>query len=258
MKRLVFLSLLFTLAAFVSAQSLTGRQIMELSDQVPEPETSSYTATMTLTGKNGKNRIRQVSMKSKDYGDVEKTLIVFTSPKDVAGVAYLTFDYDDSSKDSDSWLYMPAMKKVRRIAGSSKGDDFMGTDFTYEDIGDDRKLDDYTYKLLGEEKVEGIDCFMVECIAKDSSKKNPRCIMWIGKENFMLYHAEFFDKRNEKQRDLTCSKVEMVDGYWTVKKMLMKNVQTGHSTLLEMQDIKFGLDLSDTTFTQSALERGIK
>ena len=67
MKRLVFLSLLFTLAAFVSAQSLTGRQIMELSDQVPEPETSSYTATMTLTGKNGKNRIRQVSMKSKDY-----------------------------------------------------------------------------------------------------------------------------------------------------------------------------------------------
>ena len=74
----------------------------------------------------------------------------------------------------------------------------------------------------------------------------------------MLYHAEFFDKRNEKQRDLTCSKVEMVDGYWTVKKMLMKNVQTGHSTLLEMQDIKFGLDLSDTTFTQSALERGIK
>ncbi|MBP5746886.1 MAG: outer membrane lipoprotein-sorting protein, partial [Treponema sp.] len=78
----------------VYAQSLSGYDIMKKSDQVPSPKTSSYKATMTLTNKKGKTRVREVTMKTKDYGDVEKNLIVFTTPKDVAGVSYLTFDYD--------------------------------------------------------------------------------------------------------------------------------------------------------------------
>ena len=131
----------------------------------------------------------------------------------------------------------------------------MGTDFTYEDIGGDRKLDDYTYNLLGEEESSGIMCYKVECTAKDKSKKNPRYIVWIGKENFMIYKADFYDKRGDMQRELTCSKVEKVDGFWTIKEMFMKNVQTEHSTSLELKDIKYGIEISDSIFTQSALER---
>ncbi|MBP5438445.1 MAG: outer membrane lipoprotein-sorting protein [Treponema sp.] len=237
------------------AQSLSGYDVMKKSDQVPSPKTSSYKATMTLTNKKGKTRVREVTMKTKDYGDVEKNLIVFTTPKDVAGVSYLTFDYDAAGKESDSWLYMPAMKKVRRISGTSKGDDFMGTDFTYDDVGSDRDLDDYTYKLLGEENAEGFACYKVECKAKDKTVKNPRYIVWIRKDNFIMTKADFYDKQDMLQRQLVCSGIEKIEGFWTTKKMNMTNVQTGHSTLLEMTNIVFGLDLSDNLFTQGALER---
>ncbi|MBP5747227.1 MAG: outer membrane lipoprotein-sorting protein, partial [Treponema sp.] len=179
------------LLANAAAQTLSGYDVMKKSDEVPSPKTSSYKATMTLTNKKGKSRVREVTMKTKDYGDVEKNLIVFTTPKDVAGVSYLTFDYDAAGKESDSWLYMPAMKKVRRISGTSKGDDFMGTDFTYDDVGSDRDLDDYTYKLLGEENAEGFACYKVECRAKDKTVKNPRYIVWIRKDNFIMTKADF-------------------------------------------------------------------
>ncbi|MBQ1727981.1 MAG: outer membrane lipoprotein-sorting protein [Treponema sp.] len=239
----------------VHAQNLSGYDVMKKADEVPSPKTSSYKATMTLTDKKGKNRVRELSMKTKDYGDVEKSLIVFATPKDVAGVGYLTFDYDASGKDSDSWLYMPAMKKVRRISGTSKGDDFMGSDFTYEDVGGDRDLDDYTYKLLGEENAEGFACYKVECRAKDKSVKNPRYIVWIRKDNFILTKADFYDKQDNLHRKLVCSGIEKIDGFWTTKKMFIKNVQTEHSTVLEIKDIVFGLDLADNMFTQGALER---
>ena len=248
---------LLSFAALVcsAAPAQSGYDIMKKADEVPSAKTSSYKATMTLTDKKGKNRVREVTMKTKDYGDVEKSLIVFTTPKDVAGVSYLTFDYDASNKDSDSWLYMPAMKKIRRISGTSKGDDFMGTDFTYEDVGGDRELEDYTYTLLAEENAEGAACYKIECKAKDKNVKNPRYIVWIRKDNFIMTKADFYDKQDMLQRQLVCSGIEMVNGFWTTKKMTVKNVQTGHSTVLEIKDIEYGLPLQDSIFTQAALER---
>ena len=97
---------------------------------------AEYTVTPALTDKNGKVRMREVIMREKDYGNVKKSVVVFKTPKDVAGVGYLSFEYPDNAdgttKDSDNWLYMPAMKKIRRISGNTTEDDFMGTDFTYD------------------------------------------------------------------------------------------------------------------------------
>ena len=170
----------------------TGYDIMKKADEVLEPKTSSSTATLTIHSKKGSDRIREVIMKSKDYGDVEKQIIVFTTPKDVAGTGYLMFDYDDDDKDSDSWLYMPAMKKTRRIASSGSESDgsFMGTDFTYRDMGD-RSLNKYDYTLLGEESVDGVDCYKVECVSKDRSEKDPRYISYIGKGDYILRKCDF-------------------------------------------------------------------
>ena len=137
MKRLSLIALIFILSASIFASD-SGYDIMKKARELPEPETVSESAKLTIHSKKGKDRVRSVIMRSKDYGDVEKKVIVFTSPKDVSGVGYLMFDYaedsDGSKKDSDSWLYMPAMKKTRRIAGSGSDSDnsFMGTDFTYE------------------------------------------------------------------------------------------------------------------------------
>lgn len=236
----------------------TGYDIMKKADEVPEPKTSSSTATLTIHSKKGSDRIREVIMKSKDYGDVEKQIIVFTTPKDVAGTGYLMFDYDDDDKDSDSWLYMPAMKKTRRIASSGSESDgsFMGTDFTYRDMGD-RSLNKYDYTLLGEESVDGVDCYKVECVSKDRSEKDPRYISYIGKGDYILRKCEFFDRQDTLHRILTFMDFTTIKGFTTAQKMKMENVQSGTWSLIESKNIVYDAqDIDDSLFTVAALEKG--
>ncbi len=253
----ILIAMIFGASAFT--QTLSGYDIMKKSDEVPKSKTSSYTATMTLTDKKGNTRIREVLEKSLELTDSTKSVIIFTKPKDVSGVGYLTISYkEDSSgnkKDSDNWLYMPAMKKVRRISGSESGGDFMGTDFTYDDMGD-RGLNKDNFQLIGEENIDGASCYKVECKAKNSTEKNPRKICWIRKDNFMLCKAEFYDRQNELQRELICSDIKMVDGFWTTGKMLMKNIQKDHSTLIEMNNVSYGEKIDESLFSVAALEKG--
>ncbi|MCR5612343.1 outer membrane lipoprotein-sorting protein [Treponema sp.] len=258
MKRSVLAISTFLISASVFAQSLTGYDIMKKADEVPEPKTSSSTATLTIHSKKGSDRIREVIMKSKDYGDVKKEVIVFTTPKDVAGTGYLMFDYDDDNKDSDNWLYMPAMKKTRRIAssGSESEGSFMGTDFTYQDMGD-RSLSKYDYKLLGEETVDGVACYKVECISKAHTEKDPRYITYIGKSDYIMRKCEFYDRQNQLHRVLTCTDFTTIAGFTTAQKMKMENVQTGTWSLIETKNIVYNSsDMDDSLFTVAALEKG--
>ena len=256
MKKTILITLALMLAATLSAQS--GYDIMKKADEVAEPKTSSSTATLTIHSKKGSDRIREVIMKSKDYGDVEKSVIVFTTPKDVAGTGYLTFDYEEEDKDSDNWLYMPAMKKTRRIAssGSESEGSFMGTDFTYQDMGD-RSLNKYTYNLLGEETVYGVACYKVECISKAHTEKDPRFISYIGKADYILRKCEFYDRQDTLHRVLTCTDFTTIKGFTTAQKMKMENVQSGTWSLIESKNIQYDEgDIDDSLFTVAALEKG--
>lgn len=245
----------------LNAQQLIGKEIVRKTNNVPVGETTKYTANITLTDKKGKIREREIDYFEKkfDAGQTTKSIVVFTTPKDVAGVSYLSFEYketdDGKKKDSDDWLYMPAMKKVRRISGSNKTDDFMGTDFTYEDIGSRSILKD-TFEVLGEETVNDRLCYKVECKAVDTTEKNPRRILYIDKENFMTQKGEYFDRQDILQRELICSDIKKINGYWTCLKMTMKNVQTEHETVLVVNNIQYNTDLKDSMFTVSSLERG--
>ncbi|MCR5288806.1 MAG: outer membrane lipoprotein-sorting protein [Treponema sp.] len=259
MKHFFLLGFFCACTAVLFSEELTGYDIAKRADSVDEGKTSSYTATMTLTNKKGATRIREISMRSKDYGDVKKSVIIFTMPKDVSGVSYLSFDYPDNSDgskpDADSWLYMPAMKKVRRISGSSKDDDFMGTDFTYADMGD-RGLTKDTFTLVGEELIDGFDCWIVEAKAKDTSEKTQRRVLWYRKDNYKALKGEYYDKQNTLTREMRCTDITQIDGIWTTGKMFMKNVKTGHSTLLEMKDVMYNRAFDDNMFTVSSIERG--
>ena len=259
-KILNILAVLTITAASLAAQ--TGYDIMKKAQDVPEPKTSSSKATLTIHSKKGSDRIREVIMKSKDFGDVSKEVIVFTTPKDVAGVGYLMFEYaEDASgnkKDADNWLYMPAMKKTRRIASSgSEGEgSFMGTDFTYQDMGD-RSLNDYDYTLLGEEAVNGVDCYKVECKSKKGTEKDPRYISYISKANYIMQKCEFFDRQDQLHRVLTCTDFTTIDGFTTAQKMKMENVQSGTWSLIESKEIIYNADdIDDSLFTVAALEKG--
>jgi len=259
MKRFIIFVASLLLCSALIAQSLTGYDVMKRADEKPSPKTTSFTATMTLTDRKGQVRIREIIERSKDYGNLSKSVIVFTSPKDVSGVGYLMFDYDEKSDgtkpDSDRWLYMPAMKKTRRISGSDSGGDFMGTDFTYDDLGE-RGLSKDTYTLLGEENLDGEDCYKVECKSKDSKEKDQRKICWVTKDNYLMLKAEFYDRQDMLHRVLTISDYKKKDGYWVSGKMLMKNVQTAHSTLLEMKNTEYDKPMDDSPFTVASLENG--
>ncbi|MBR6296313.1 MAG: outer membrane lipoprotein-sorting protein [Treponema sp.] len=262
MKKLILTLSTALLALSLNAQTLSGYDIMKKADEVPSPKTSSSTATLTIHSKKGNDRIREVIMKSKDYGDVEKEVIVFTTPKDVAGTGYLMFNYKEDSKgnkkDSDNWLYMPAMKKTRRIAssGSESEGSFMGTDFTYQDMGD-RSLSKYNYNLLGEESVDGVSCYKVECISKAHTEKDPRYITYISKSDFIMRKCEFYDRQNQLHRVLTCSNFTTIKGFTTAQKMKMENVQTGTWSLIETKNITYDAnDIDDSIFTVAALEKG--
>jgi len=255
-KTIALLGTLFIASALFA--EMTGYDIVKKADEVPSPKTSSSTATLTIHSKKGNDRIREVIMKSKEYGDVTKEVIVFTTPKDVAGTGYLMFDYEEDGKDSDNWLYMPAMKKTRRIAASgSEGEgSFMGTDFTYEDMGD-RALSKDDYSLLGEETVDGVECYKVDCVSKAGTEKDPRRVIYVGKEDYLLYKAEFYDRQNTLHRVLTCSDFTTIDGFKSAKTMKMENVQSGTWSLIQTKNVVYNADdIDDSLFTVAALEKG--
>ena len=256
----LFLILLGILAVY--AQDPTGLEIITKAHDVPEPETSSVNAKLVIHSKKGNEKTRQVIMKSKDYGDVSKQVIVFTSPKDVSGVGYLMFDYpeeaDGSKKDSDNWLYMPAMKKTKRIAasGTEAEGSFMGTDFTYEDMGE-RAISKDNYTLLGSETVNGVSCYKVSCQSIARSEADPDRVVYIGTDDYILRKCEFYDRHGSLHRVLTCSDIEYIDGFACTKVMRMENVQSGTWSEITMSDVVYNTDaIDDKIFTVAALEQG--
>jgi outer membrane lipoprotein-sorting protein len=254
----------FSITTLVSAQSASaqgtpvqpgGYDVMKQAEDRYVGDTAQYTLTMTLSSGRGANRVREVSYYLKDYGGVEKILMVFRSPQDVAGTGYLSFSYDDETKDDDIWLYLPAMKRVRRITGSGKNDDFMGTDFTYEDMGS-RGLAKDIFTLTGEEAVDGEPCWVVEARSKDSKDPYRRRIIRVRKDSYMVSAIDFYDRQDKLLKTLRVTGIQQIDGVWTALKMEMTNVQNKHSTVIEISNIRFNLPLADSLFEAGNLEQG--
>ncbi|MBF0587247.1 outer membrane lipoprotein-sorting protein [Prosthecochloris sp. N3] len=260
-KKAVFLCFCFAVLQSWSAIGVlgetavvTGRQVMEMEDDRPDGDDRTSVLTMTLVNKRGSERVREVSSCSKDYGKDRKSVMVFRSPADVKGTAFLSWEYDDPSREDDKWLYMPAMKKVRRISGSSKNEYFMGSDFTYDDMGD-RNVDEDAHALLGEEEIAGHTCWKVESVPLGPDDMYTRKVIWISKEARMALKAEYYDKDGllKVYRVLDFAKV---GGFWTVRRSEMENVVRKHKTLMEFSDMRYNTGLEDVFFKVSSIQRG--
>ena len=253
-KQLIALVVFAVAAGSAFAQGLTGKEIMQKVDKREKATTDSFTMRMTLINSGGKKRVRQVTAYSKDYGSEKKTVMVFMLPADVKGAGYLSFSYDDVSKSDDRWLYMPALKKAKRISGSSSQDYFMGTDFTYDDISG-HKIDDYTYTLLAEETVDGKNCWKIESVPVKKSMYS-KYVSWIDKESLVQVKAEFYDEQGTLLKVLTVSGIEKKDGFWTAGKMEMNNLQKKHTTVIETLKHEFNKNIPDSYFRVNSLEEG--
>jgi outer membrane lipoprotein-sorting protein len=235
--------------------SLNGRDIMLKVDNRPDGTDRKFLLEMTLINKRNRKRVRTVLSYSKDYGNDKKTIMYFEKPADVKGTGFLSYEYDEPSKEDDRWLYLPALKKVRRISGSSKNDYFMGTDFTYDDMGD-RSVDEDTHQLLREEALEGHSCWVVESVAKDKSYMYSKKIGWVRKDSLIATKVEFYDRRGTLIKTLTVPVQEKVNGFWTALKMVMDNTSKEHKTLLEMKEVQYDQGIKDSLFRVSTLQRG--
>ncbi|NCB09382.1 MAG: outer membrane lipoprotein-sorting protein, partial [Bacteroidia bacterium] len=151
---------------------------------------------------------------------------------------------------------LPAMKKTRRISGSSsKTDYFMGSDFTYDDMGS-RNVDEDEHKLLKEETVDGQKCWVIESTPKTKDEIYSRKIAWIRQDCLIALEVEYYDKMDKLHRKLELSNIEQVDGFWVAKKMHMDNVQTNHQTVLTISNPKYNIKIDESAFTVAKLEKG--
>lgn len=245
------------LLAAATSNAQSGRDIIQRVKDRPDGNTRYAEMQLTLVKKNGDKRDRKMVSWAMDEGKDTKIIMFFTYPGDVKGTGFLTWDYDQAGKEDDKWLYLPAMKKTRRISGaSSKTDYFMGTDFTYDDMGG-RNVDDDAHKLLREETRDGYKCWVVESVPKDTREIYSRKISWIRQDCDAGIYVEYYDKLDKLHRVLTVQDLQQVQGYWTVMKMEMKNVQSGHSTQITVTGPKYDIAVDKSLFTVAKLEKGL-
>ena len=259
MRTRLFTLLLGVVAMAYCAQAagLSGRDIMLKVKNRPDGDTRYSVIEMTLIQRNGNKRVRKLESWAMDVGRDTKKIMFFTYPGDVKGTGFLTWDYDNPNKVDDKWLYLPAMKKTRRISGkSSKTDYFMGSDFTYNDMST-RSVDEEQHKFLREETLGGHKCWVVQSIPNDKDEIYKRRITWIRQDCLVAVKSEYFDKLDRLHRRLTVSSIGNVQGFWTINLMQMENVQTGHKTIIRMYGQKFNVKVSPNLFTVSKLEKGL-
>lgn len=240
----------------IEAQTLTARDIVQKVKDRPDGDTRQSQMTMKLINKNSKTRERKIESYSMDINKDKKTIMFFEYPGDVKGTGFLTWDYDQIGKDDDKWLYLPAMKKTRRISGASaKTDYFMGSDFTYDDMGS-RNVDEDTHSLLHEETLDGQNCWVIESTPKDTREIYSKKISWIRQDCLMGVKIEFYDKLGKLHRQLNITDIKQIDGFWVALNMQMQNVQTKHQTILINQEPKFNIKINEDAFTVAKLEKG--
>lgn len=247
----------FLMVAGINANAqLTGTQIIEKVYNRASGDDQSSTLTMTLTNYSGQTRVRTIQQFSKDLGDTEKSIMFFQTPADVKNTSFMNWSYDDDNMADDQWIYLPALKKVKRISSDSKSDYFMGSDFTYDDLGD-RKLSADNHKLLREETLNNKLCYVVESITKDEDYMYSKTITWIDKTTFVGVQKEFYDEDAELLKTLTIKKVEKIAGFYVITNSEMKNVQKNHSTTMILSNVKVNTGISADKFTERMMMRGM-
>lgn len=248
--RLIVLCI-FVILPVLTAKEITGREIMKKVDNRYTGDDQVGDMTMTLIKSSGRKRVRKVRVWQKDYGENNKSLMRFLLPADVRGTGFLVWEHKE--KDDDQWLYLPALKKVRRISTREKEKSFMGTDFSYEDLGS-HNLDDYNYTLLGSEIYDGEGCYVVESVPKPGKEKSyDKTTSWIRKDIFLAIKIDFYDKKGNFLKSLHTADIEKIDGIWTIRRMEMENAEKKHRTILEFTNVRYNTGLKDNIFTERNL-----
>jgi len=228
----------------------SGFDIAKMVDNRSSP--SSLISYVKMKLENSKGKIREHTMISKSIDRNKKQIIWFLEPKDDRGIAFLKIEHD--GKDDEMRMWLPAFKKIRRISAKKKGDSFMGSDLSYEDLSN-RGLESSEYRRLEDETISGINCYVIESIPKTNVQSSYlRHISWIDKNKFTLVKEHSFDKNGilEKKKEFNYIKIE---DYYIIEEVFVSNILKQHTTMILFSDIKVDSELSTNFFHEKNLKR---
>ena len=215
---------------------------------------STVSLSMTLTNRHGQSSSREMKNKTLEVdGDGDKTLIIFESPRDVKGTALLSFTHKVG--DDDQWLYLPAIKRVKRIASKNKSGPFVGSEFAYEDLTS-QEVEKFTYEYKGEDTIDGVDVWLVNYDPVDPNSGYSVREVAISKEHVRFEQVKFYDRKGDLLKVLRWKDYKLYKNrYWRAHTMHMINKQKGGETLLKWNDYVFDNGFSEKDFSQQALKR---
>ena len=198
-------------------------------------------------------RLLSISMLEVPAGG-DKLLIVFDTPKAIKGTALLSVGHP--VEPDDQWLYLPALKRVKRISSRNKSGSFMGSEFAYEDIAS-QEIEKYTYRWLRDETYDNMECFVIERYPVDRENSGyTRQVVWIDKAEYNTRKVEYYDRKNALLKTLTMTGYEKYDDrFWRASDYNIVNHQTGKSTELQFANYQFHVGLTDDDFNKNSLKR---
>jgi hypothetical protein len=209
---------------------------------------------MVLRNSQGDESVRTLRIQTREEeGDGDKSLVVFDSPKDIKGTAFLSFTH--ALVPDDQWLYLPALKRVKRIASANKSGPFVGSEFAYEDLTS-QEVEKYTYKYLRDESIDERDCSVVEAYPAYENSGYTRQLVWIDTSMHRAVRIDYYDRKDTLLKTLKAEAWEQyLDSYWRPGLMTMVNHQTGKSTTLAWSDYEFRTGLDERDFDLNTLKR---
>jgi outer membrane lipoprotein-sorting protein len=247
--------------AGMAQTSLTAVQIVQKAQDAIKVKGVQGVSILKIIDENGRERVRKIAQVTKNYEKegVEKRLLRFMEPADIKGTGLLTFDYE--AEEDDIWLYMPVLRKSRRIVSSEKSKSFMGSEFTYADMIPPT-VDDFKFILLPEQKINDVLCYQIEWIPVDEDVADEngfsRRITFVGKKDFMIRKSLYYDIDDELHKELHVQNIKELDPVnhrYRAMNMEMINHQNGRRSVLENTKLEFNPDIKDDYFTLRYLER---
>lgn len=249
-----FLFSLFSQPNLAYAHEMDGRTLAQKVFDRDDGKDAYAKVQMLLIDKRDNQRLRSMITANKEYGSLEKGYIRFTSPAAIEGTCFLYWENED--RDDDQFLYLPALRRVRRIAGTQKAKQFVNTDYTYEDM-QKRKVDEDDHKVLRSEQLQAYDCWVLESVPKDpGNSQYGKRVSWIVKESFVPVKTEFFDKKDRLAKVFTAKSLSRIDGIWTVTLSEMHDLKREHKTLLKIDSMKYNSNIPDKVFTREYMKEG--
>ncbi len=253
-KTIAAVILVLLVASPMRLTAITGREVAENADNRDVGTTTHALVEMRLVDSSGQTKHRIVEQYGKEQGELSSNVIIFHRPASVEGTRFLTIERAD--RQDDQWIYLPALGRVRRIAGSEGGDSFMGTDFSYDDLkGWD--LEDFSYELLREERVGQWNTYVVEATPlPEADVAYSRVVHYVDRRSWIPVKMELYGRDGQPTKVNRVRRIERVQGYWTIIENTMENVRTGHRTELRVTNFAYNENLPTGLFTVNFLETG--